>query len=79
MNIFLKFEELKNLSIAQVRKSDSTTHTDDILSVEDYEDEFAFINEKIDLNAKYNLHLIIPIVWSLIIIFGFLGKIIFFQ
>jgi hypothetical protein len=27
-----------------------------------------------DINQKYNLHIIVPILWSLIIIFGIIGK-----
>lgn len=34
---------------------------------------YDFNNTNIDINLKYNLHIIVPILWSLIICIGVLG------
>ncbi len=32
-------------------------------------------SDNVDLNVKYNLYIIVPVIWSLIFIFGFLGNV----
>ena len=44
------------------------------------EDDSTFVNDQIDINVKYNLYVLVPIVWSIIILLGVLGmKIIFLN
>ena len=38
----------------------------------DYSDSISDDGE--DINERYNLHIIVPVLWSLIIVFGILGK-----
>jgi hypothetical protein len=38
------------------------------------DNEEAFSNENIDINDKYHLNIIVPIIWSFIIFFGIFGK-----
>jgi hypothetical protein len=42
---------------------------------EDYEDDSTFINDQVDINVKYNLYVVVPIVWSIIILLGVIGMV----
>lgn len=40
---------------------------------QEYTEGAAYADE--DINERYNLHIIVPALWSLIIIFGIIGKV----
>ena len=66
-------EGLRNSSL--IKHVTSTPSPNELGSL-DYnieEDDSTFINDQVDINVKYNLYVIVPIVWSIIILLGILG------
>ena len=54
----------KKMNIIELKKNMTTTS--------EFSESIIYTDE--DINERYNLHVIVPVLWSLIIVFGILGK-----
>jgi len=52
------------MNIIELKKNMTTTS--------EYSESIIYTD--VDINERYNLHVIVPVLWSLIIVFGILGK-----
>ncbi len=65
-------EGLRNSSLIQ-QVTNMPNAANELPFTEDYEDDSTFINDQVDINVKYNLYVVVPIVWSMIILLGVIG------